>query len=69
MARSLWASLIGVLAVLPMIAAACGDGGNGGLSLGDTAPGFELPDSAGGTVSLADFAGEPVLLYFHMAEG
>ena len=34
------------------------------LSPGDPAPGFSLPDSTGGTTSLADLAGQRVLLYF-----
>lgn len=30
---------------------------------------FTLENALGGQTSLADFAGEPVLLYFHMAVG
>jgi peroxiredoxin Q/BCP len=37
------------------------------LSPGDTAPPFALPDSDGNTVSLADFAGQRVLLYVYPA--
>ena len=33
------------------------------------APAFTLPSSDGSTVSLSDYAGQPVLLYFHMANG
>jgi peroxiredoxin len=33
--------------------------------IGATAPGFTLPSSSGGEVSLADYSGESVLLYFH----
>ena len=41
-----------------------------GLSVGDPAPEFTLPDAVGGSVSLADYEGEqPVLLFFHMAAG
>ncbi len=32
---------------------------------GDLAPDFELPRDGGGTVSLKDFAGRPVVLYFY----
>jgi peroxiredoxin Q/BCP len=35
------------------------------LSVGDTAPSFQLPDQAGEQVSLADFAGRAVLVYFY----
>ncbi|WP_255405219.1 thioredoxin-dependent thiol peroxidase [Sinomonas sp. R1AF57] len=34
------------------------------LAAGDPAPVFSLPDSAGGTTSLADFAGRRTVLYF-----
>jgi peroxiredoxin Q/BCP len=37
------------------------------LSPGDIAPPFALPDSDGNTVSLADFAGQRVLLYVYPA--
>lgn len=35
------------------------------LSVGDPAPPFSLPDQHGETVSLADLAGAPVLLFFY----
>ena len=37
------------------------------LEPGDTAPGFSLPDDSGRTVSLADFAGRKVVVYFYPA--
>lgn len=37
------------------------------LAPGDTAPDFALPDSSGGTVSLAGLAGQRVVLYFYPA--
>jgi cytochrome oxidase Cu insertion factor (SCO1/SenC/PrrC family) len=40
-----------------------------GLNVGDDAPAFSLPDAHGGSVALSDYAGRPVLLYFHMAVG
>ena len=35
------------------------------LTVGDLAPDFSLPRNGGGTVSLADFAGKAVVLYFY----
>lgn len=35
------------------------------LKVGDRAPGFELEDQDGKTVSLADFSGKKVLMYFY----
>jgi peroxiredoxin Q/BCP len=35
------------------------------LTAGDMAPEFSLPRNGGGTVSLSDFAGKPVILYFY----
>ena len=35
------------------------------LAAGDMAPDFSLPRNGGGTVSLSDFPGKPVILYFY----
>ncbi|KKX33829.1 peroxiredoxin [Rhizobium sp. LC145] len=35
------------------------------LAIGDVAPDFSLPRDGGGTVSLSDFRGRPVVLYFY----
>lgn len=35
------------------------------LTAGDMAPEFSLPRNGGGTVSLSDFSGKPVILYFY----
>jgi peroxiredoxin Q/BCP len=37
------------------------------LEVGDTAPGFSLPDADGNTVRLADFKGRAVIVYFYPA--
>ena len=37
------------------------------LSVGDAAPDFRLPDSTGAEVSLADFRGKHVVVYFYPA--
>ncbi|WP_158888269.1 thioredoxin-dependent thiol peroxidase [Amycolatopsis anabasis] len=39
------------------------------LSAGEKAPGFTLPDSAGQHVSLSDFRGKHVIVYFYPAAG
>jgi peroxiredoxin Q/BCP len=39
------------------------------LSTGDPAPDFTLPDSAGNKVSLADYRGQRVVVYFYPAAG
>lgn len=65
--RFLW-----VLLLMPLTAvlAACGAASSpSGIVEGADAPDFTLPNAAGGDVSLADYAGRPVLLYFHMADG
>jgi cytochrome oxidase Cu insertion factor (SCO1/SenC/PrrC family) len=57
-----------VLAALSL--AACGgDDDEAGLAVGDDAPAFSLPAAGGGQISLDDFRDQPVLLYFHMADG
>ncbi len=35
------------------------------LTTGDTAPAFSLPDAQGNTISLADYAGQKVIVYFY----
>jgi thioredoxin-dependent peroxiredoxin len=35
------------------------------LNVGDTAPDFTIPDQDGNPVSLSDFRGKPVVLYFY----
>lgn len=37
------------------------------LTVGDAAPDFTLPDSAGNAVSLSDFRGQSVIVYFYPA--
>ncbi len=39
------------------------------LAEGQPAPAFSLPDATGETVSLNEFSGQPVLLYFSMGYG
>jgi peroxiredoxin Q/BCP len=37
------------------------------IDVGDVAPSFTLPDADGNPVSLSDFAGKPVIVYFYPA--
>ena len=46
-----------------------GDAGGGPVKIGATAPDFSLPSTSGGEVSLSDYRGSPVLLYFSMGPG
>ncbi len=39
------------------------------IAVGLSAPAFSLKSASGGTVSLSDYAGRPVLLYFSMGPG
>jgi cytochrome oxidase Cu insertion factor (SCO1/SenC/PrrC family) len=39
------------------------------IAVGERAPAFTLDSAKGGTVSLSDYAGKPVLLYFSMGPG
>jgi cytochrome oxidase Cu insertion factor (SCO1/SenC/PrrC family) len=41
----------------------------GPIAVGDAAPAFTLESASGGPVSLSDYAGRPVLLYFSMGPG
>jgi len=62
-----WLALLVVLLLLAL--AACGGSEPEGIQTGAAAPDFSLPDVTGQTVSLSDYAGTPVLLFFHMAVG
>jgi hypothetical protein len=61
--------LLLVATLTPMLFLSACSGGGAGLSIGDDAPAFSLPEASGSTVSLEDFAGTATLLYFHMADG
>jgi cytochrome oxidase Cu insertion factor (SCO1/SenC/PrrC family) len=59
-----------LLATAGMLLTGCVGAADGGyLAPGDRAPSFSLPAAGGEEVELADFAGQPVLLYFSMVEG
>ena len=60
-----------VLAAALLALTACGTSADEAAPeiVGSQAPGFTLDNALGGQTSLADYSGEPVLLYFHMAVG
>ncbi len=61
-------SIVVVLFVsLALLLSACGS--TSGLQVGDDAPDFSLQTAQGDQISKADYADQPVLLYFHMAMG
>ena len=56
--------------LLVMVLTACAPQPSHASSLvGMAAPGFTLDNALGGQTSLSDYAGQPVLLFFHMAVG
>lgn len=58
------------LSLLSVLLAACGGASSAPESTEvRPAPDFTLPNALGGEVSLSDYAGEPVFLFFHMAVG
>ena len=67
--------LCGASIALVVVGAACGRQGTpsrseaGPIAVGQTAPPFSLSSASGGTISLSDYAGRPVLLYFSMGPG
>ena len=60
---------VSFLLVFTVFLAACGGESPEEIAVGNQAPAFELLDSDGNTVTLADYKGQPVLLFFHMAGG
>lgn len=55
------------LLFIPLLVA-CGTKNDNPI-IGEVAPDFNLTDASGNRVGLADYRGQPVLLYFHMAVG
>jgi cytochrome oxidase Cu insertion factor (SCO1/SenC/PrrC family) len=65
---------LAAIMLLPLLGVACSQGGtdadaNGGLVVEKPAPDFTLPSANGSKVSLSDYKGRPVLLYFSMGPG
>jgi cytochrome oxidase Cu insertion factor (SCO1/SenC/PrrC family) len=67
--------LLGTAIALAIVASACTrqeptpPSQQGPVEVGQRAPAFSLESAGGGTVSLSDYAGRPVLLYFSMGPG
>ena len=59
--------LLPILVLLLTLLTACG--GQSQKTETSPAPDFELPNALGGNVSLNDYSGKNVLLFFHMAVG
>ena len=59
-----------ILLLLLFLVAACNGTSATNLQTdASPAPPFTLPNALGGNVSLSDYAGRPVFLFFHMAVG
>ncbi len=61
--------LVSVILILALLLAACGSISSDEIAVGNPAPDFELLDSDDNTVTLDEYEGQPVLLFFHMAGG
>ena len=58
------------LGLISVLLTACGGGASAPSSTEvRPAPDFTLPNALGGEVSLSDYEGKPVFLFFHMAVG
>ena len=63
-------SRVTVLILLSLILAACApQSATANPMVGKKAPDFALENALGGKTSLSEYAGTPVLLFFHMAVG
>ena len=62
--------LIVVILIAGILLSACdSNSSTNQIRVGNPAPDFTLNNSGGSPVSLSDYKGQPVLLFFHMAEG
>lgn len=68
MERTWWLAGVLMMAVTGACAQQQQDAGQG-VRVGEPAPTFELPSASGERVSLSDFKGQDVLLYYSMGPG
>jgi peroxiredoxin Q/BCP len=61
--------LLYLLLVFAVFLTACGGESTPEINEGQSAPDFNMTTSDGTQVSLSDYKGQPVLLFFHMAGG
>lgn len=61
--------LLFFLLIAGILMTSCGNSASDQIGIGNPAPDFTLNNSEGTPVSLSDYNGQPVLLFFHMAEG
>ncbi|MBC8507063.1 MAG: redoxin domain-containing protein [Anaerolineales bacterium] len=59
--------MLALLMSLTLLLSACASAAD--LQVGGKAPDFLLQSAQGNQISNADYSGQPVLLYFHMAMG
>ena len=65
--KTKWFLVVGVISLL--LVACGGTTATSNIDEARPAPDFTLPNALDGEVSLSDYEGQPVLLYFHMAVG
>ena len=69
MRKGFWIARLILLLPFVLLAACATTSSTAQLKAGDAAPDFSLTSATGEQVSLSDYNGQPVLLYFHMAVG
>lgn len=69
MNRSKSGFLILLFVFIYLLTACSGNSTQNEIEIGNTAPDFTLTSSDGDEVSLSEYQGQPVLLFFHMAGG
>ncbi|HEY8746224.1 MAG TPA: hypothetical protein VIU62_24300 [Chloroflexota bacterium] len=65
--RWLWGGLAGIIVIVVAFVVVISHSGSvaGGMALGTAVPGVTLPSTSGQPISLADYHGRKVVLYFY----